>query len=91
MYMENIRSQLNIINLINIFILLLIYLNIKLKKIPKIIKKLYDFTMFKILIISILAVGINKYPVPTMLLTILFTITFTKIDYLNFNNEIKTF
>ena len=87
--MENIRSELNVINLINIFILLLIYFNIKLKKIPKIIKKLYDFTMFKILIISILAIGINKFPVPTILLTILFTINFTKIDYHNFKNEIK--
>jgi|TARA_B100000886_G_scaffold334464_1_gene290021 hypothetical protein len=84
--MENIRSNLNVIN---IFILLLIYFNIKLKKIPKLVKKLYDFTMFKILIISILAIGINNYPVPTILLTILFTITFTKIDYHNFKNEIK--
>ena len=87
--MENIRSNVNVINLINIFILLLIYFNIKLKKIPKLVKKLYNLTMFKILIISILAIGINKYPVPTILLTILFTITFTKIDYHNFKNEIK--
>ena len=85
--MENIRS--NLINLINIFILLLIYFNIRIKKIPKLVKKLYDLTMFKILIISILAMGIDKYPVPTILLTILFTINFTKIDYYNFKNEIK--
>ena len=87
--MENIRSNLIVINLINIFILLLIYFNIRIKKIPKLVKKLYDLTMFKILIISILAIGINKYPVPTILLTILFTINFTKIDYYNFKNEIK--
>ena len=87
--MENIRSNLIVINLINIFILLLIYFNIRIKKIPKLVKKLYDLTMFKILIISILAMGINKYPVPTILLTILFTINFTKIDYYNFKNEIK--
>lgn len=87
--MENIRSNLIVINLINIFILLLIYFNIRIKKIPKLVKKFYEYTMFKILIISILAMGINKYPVPTILLTILFTITFTKIDYHNFKNEIK--